>query len=74
METDKNMYAMLLEFEEINSTIDKYLNNLESNDDKELAPRKNKVHSNNIKLPTPNPKRITFSKEPNGIHDTGATS
>ena len=29
----KNMDVMLLEFEEINSTIDKYLNNLESDDE-----------------------------------------
>ena len=35
---DKNMDAMLLEFEEINSTIDKYLNDLESNNKEELAP------------------------------------
>ena len=42
-------------------------NNLESNDDRELAPRENKVHSNNTKPPTLNPKRVTFSKEQNGI-------
>ena len=35
------MDAMLLEFEEINSTIDRYLNNLESDDDEDVAPRKN---------------------------------
>ena len=71
---EKNMDAMLLEFEKVNSTIEKYLNNIESNDDEELAPRKNKVHNDNIKPPTPNPKKVTFSKEPYGIYDTGATS
>ena len=30
---EKNMDAILLEFEEINSTVDKYLNNIESDDD-----------------------------------------
>ena len=49
---EKNMDAILLEFEEINSTVDKYLNNIESDDEEELAPIKNKVHNNNIKPPT----------------------
>ena len=34
------MDAMLLEFEKINSTIDKYLNILEYNNDRELVSRK----------------------------------
>ena len=67
------MDEMLLEFEEINSSINNYLNNLESKDDKELAPRK-KVHNDNIKPPTPNPKRVTFDKEPNVIYYTNPTS
>ena len=33
LEMEKNMDAILLESEEINSTIDKYLNNLESDDE-----------------------------------------
>ena len=37
---EKNMNAIMLEFEEINSTIDKYINDLEFNDDEELEPRK----------------------------------
>ena len=84
------MDSMLLEFEEINSTIDKYLNDLESDGDEELAPRQRnqtidhqksipitkakKVHNGGIHHPNLNPKRVTFSNEPNGIYDTGATS
>ena len=68
------MDAMLLEFVKINSTIEKYLDNLESDDDEELTPRQNKVHNDGIKSPTPNPKRVTFPKETNGIYNTGATS
>ena len=68
------MDAMLLEFVKINSTIEKYLNNLESSDDEELVPRKNKVHNNNIKPPKSTPKKDTFAKEPNGIYNTVATS
>ena len=74
LETEKNNDTMLLEFEETNSTIYKYLNILWSDDDKELPPRKNGFHNNNIKPPPPNPKRVKFSKESNGIYDTGATS
>ena len=44
LEMEGNMDAVLLEFEKINSTINKCLNNLESDDDKELAPIQNKVH------------------------------
>ena len=36
------MDAIIMEFEEINSTIDIYLNNIESGNDEELAPRKTK--------------------------------
>ena len=60
LEMEKNMDSMLLEFEEINSTIDQYLNNFESDNDKELAPRQNKVNSDGIKPPNPNPKRVKF--------------
>ena len=74
LEMENNMDAILLKFEEINSTIGKYLNNLESNDEEELAPRQNKVQNDGIKPLTPNPKRVTFSKETNGIHNTGSTS
>ena len=74
LEMEKKLDSMPLKFEEINSTIDKYINNLESDDDEELAPRKNKAHNNNIKPPTPNPRRVIFDKEPNGIYDTGAAS
>ena len=31
------------------------------------------MHNNNIKPQTPNPTRVTFSKEQNGIYNTGAT-
>ena len=43
-EMEINMDEILLEFEEINSTIDKYLNNIESDvdDDDELVPRQKK--------------------------------
>ena len=37
-------------------------------------PRQNKLHNDDIKPPTPNRKKVTFNKEPNGIYDTGATS
>ena len=67
------MDTMLLEYGEINSTIDKYLNDLESDDEKVLVPRQNKVQKNGIKTLTLNPKRVTFSKEPNGIYDTNTT-
>ena len=52
LEMEHIMDAMLLGFEEINSTIDKYLNNLESNDDEELVPRKK---SSQQKYQTNNP-------------------
>ena len=52
LEMEKNMDSMLLKFEEINSTIDKYLNNLESDDDEELAPRKKSAQQ---KYQTTNP-------------------
>ena len=42
LEMDKKMDAMLLGFKEINSTIDKYINNIESDDEKEFVPRKKK--------------------------------
>ena len=74
LEMKNNMYAMLLEFEEINSTLNKYLNNLESEDDGELVPRQIKVDSGGIKPPNPNPKIVTFDKEPNGIYNTGGMS
>ena len=32
------------------------------------------MHIDNIKPPTPNPKKVIFSKEPNGIYNKGATS
>ena len=71
MELEKNMDTLLLEFEEINSAIDKYLNNFESNDDKELLPRGKNAQR---QCQTTNPKRVAFSKEPHGIYDTSATS
>ena len=74
LEMEKKLDSMPLKFEEINSTIDQYLNNLESDNEEELAPRQNKLHNNGIKPPIPKPKRVTFSKKPNGIHYTGTTS
>ena len=38
-EMEKKINAMLFEFEEINSIIKKYINNLESGDDNEIAPQ-----------------------------------
>ena len=38
LKMEKKVNAMLLEFEEINSTISKYLSNIESGDDEELLP------------------------------------
>ena len=86
----KKMDAMILEFEEINSTVDKYIDDLESDDEKELAPQQrnrtidhqksipttkaNKVQNDGIQTPTLNPKRVTFFKELNGIYATSATS
>ena len=62
---ENNIDGMLLEFEEINSTIKKYLDDLESDNDEELVPRQNnqttyhqessliaktkKMHNNGIK-------------------------
>ena len=40
LEMEKKMDASLLWFEEVSSTIDKYLNDLEYDDDKELPPQK----------------------------------
>ena len=90
LEMENNIDAMLLEFEEINSTIDKYIDDIESDDDKELAPiqrnqttnhqkssliaKTNKVYNGGINPPNLNPKRVTFSEEPNGIYNSGATS
>ena len=36
---EKNMNAIMLEFEEINSTINKYLDDIESENDEKLAQR-----------------------------------
>ena len=72
------MDAILLEFVEINSSINKYLDDLESDDNEELAPRQrnrttshqksipneksSNVHNNNIQPPTLNPNRVIFDK------------
>ena len=84
------MDTMLLGFEEINSTINKYLDYLESDEDEELAPRQsnkptdvkklspisktNNVHNSGIQSMTLNPKGVTLFKELDGIYNTGATS
>ena len=76
LEMDKKMYEMLLEFEEINSAIDKYLDDIESDNDEELGPRKrnqiidhqkssltanaNNMHNNSIQPGTLNTEIVIF--------------
>ena len=81
---------MLLKFEEINSTIETYLNDIESYDDKELEPQQSNrtidhqnptpieksynVHNGGIQTPTLNLKKFKFAKELNGIYNPGEIS